>query len=180
MLHELSQLRRDDHRAVRTAIEREIWGRKVASEDEQADQRFDQETRERHCAPYFARLELKSLAKLFGSGDAAHNLAAFILEMQNDLPVGRLGRRGRESDAAPSQSGLVKPDQTGSNQTRVNPILSNQNQSPPRRPSSGSSGHPGLVSAAFARCGFLATAKDSPQAASGDLGSAGDRSPAAG
>jgi hypothetical protein len=115
---ELSQLRRDDHRAVRTLIKRERWVRKTEREDEEEEKRRDKEDRQRRCAPFWAGLELNSLAEYFGGGDAGRNIAAFILEMQNDLRVGRLGRVGREAAAAPSKPDPAKPDQTESNQTK--------------------------------------------------------------
>jgi hypothetical protein len=58
------------------------------------------------------------MAEMLGGGDAGRNIAAFILEVQNDLPVGRLGRVGREAAAAPSKPKPVKPDQTESNQIK--------------------------------------------------------------
>lgn len=114
---ELSQLRRDDHRAVRTLMERQRWNRQVEGEDIEADKRFDKEDRERRIAPYFAMLEHSSMAKLFGGSDAAKDIAAFILEMQHNLPVGRLGRN-RESNPSeptsgnPGKSNLIQPNPT--------------------------------------------------------------------
>jgi hypothetical protein len=116
---ELSQLRRDDHRAVRISIKRDRWNRQVECEEEEADRQFDQEDRERRCAPFLARLELGPLAESFGGSEAAWNIAAYILEIQNHLPVGRLGRKGRTDQAKPTpaspnptQSDRIKPDQT--------------------------------------------------------------------
>jgi hypothetical protein len=116
---ELSQLRRDDHRAVRTSIKRDRWNRQVECEIEEAGERSDKEYRKRLCAPFLARLELGPLAEWFGGSDAAWNIAAYILEIQNKLPFGRLGRKGRDDQVKPSpvspnptQSDLIRPDQT--------------------------------------------------------------------
>lgn len=131
---ELSQLRRDDHRAVRTMIKHERWNRQVASEDEEADKRFEKENRERHIAPFLARLELGSMAELFGGGEAGRNIAAFVLEMQNDLPVGRLGRLGRKSGADQSKSASVKPNPTESNLIQPNPTNFSNGHAPVASP----------------------------------------------
>ena len=103
VLRELSQLRRDDHRATRLTIKRDRWQRRVEREDEKEDKRMDKEHREKLCAPYLAMLELDSMAKLFGGGEAARRIAAFILECQNDLEPGRLvNNLDRKSDPPPS------------------------------------------------------------------------------
>jgi len=121
-----SQLRCDASRAVRTRIKRERWNRQVQGEDEEADKRFEKENRERHIAPFLARLELGPMAELFGGGEAGRNIAAFVLEMQNDLPVGRLGRLGRKSGADQSKPAPVRPNPTESDLIQPNPTnLSN-------------------------------------------------------
>jgi hypothetical protein len=121
-----SQLRCDDSRAVRTLIRRDRWNRQVAQEDAEADKRFEKENRERYIAPFLARLELGSMAEMFGGGAAGRNIAAFVLEMQNDLPVGRLGRLGRKSGADQPKPAPVKPSPTKSDPIQPNPTnLSN-------------------------------------------------------
>jgi hypothetical protein len=116
---ELSQLRRDDHRAVRISIKRDCWNRQVECEIEEAGKRSDKEHRKRLCAPFLARLDIAALAGCFGSGEAAWNIAAYILEVRNKLPMGRLGRKGGVDQTKPSsgspnptQSDLIRPDQT--------------------------------------------------------------------
>jgi hypothetical protein len=49
---ELSQLRRDDHRAVRTLIERQNWIRQSEREDQDEDKRCEKEHSKRRCAPF--------------------------------------------------------------------------------------------------------------------------------
>src|SRR5262249_26937500 len=121
VLRELSQLRRDDHRAVRTAIKRARWERQVEREDAEYDKQFDEETRKKRCAPFQALLELPAMAKLFGDGDAGRDLAAFLLEQKYDLPLGRLGqKRNHESVPTPAQparreEATVPPGPTESN-----------------------------------------------------------------
>jgi len=110
VLRELSQLRRDDHRAVRTVIKRERWERECADEDEADEQRREKEHRERMCAPFWARFQLKSTAELFGGGEVGEQVAAFILEMQHGLPPGSLGSRSHKP--AQTESDRIKPNQT--------------------------------------------------------------------
>lgn len=93
---ELSQLRRDDHRALRTLIRRQQWTRQVEREDTESEKQIDKEHRERLCAPLWAQLQLNSYAELFGGGERGKDIAAFILEMSNNLPAGKLGRNGGE------------------------------------------------------------------------------------
>jgi hypothetical protein len=116
-------------------IKRYRWNRQVEREDEEADKQFDKEDRERHCAPFMARLRLAALAGCFGGGDAGWNIAAYILEIQNNLPMGRLGRKGREDQAKtppvspnPTQSDPIQPDQTNFSNGHV---ASEDHENPP-------------------------------------------------
>jgi hypothetical protein len=110
VLRELSQVRRDDHRATRLTIKRVKWERRVEREDEEEEKRMEKEHREKLCAPYLAMLELNSLAKMFGGSESARRIAAFILECQNDLEPGRLVKNlDRKSDppaSAPNSTEL--------------------------------------------------------------------------
>jgi hypothetical protein len=115
---ELSQLRRDDHRAVRVLIKRAGWTRQMEREDEEAARRLEREHRQKLCAPFWARLRLGSLAELFGGGELGRRIAAFILECENDLKSGTLWR---EADARcaptpdgpnPAESNPIRPDKT--------------------------------------------------------------------
>jgi hypothetical protein len=120
---ELSRLRRDDHRAVRTLIKRQNWIRKTERQDEEAARLAEQELIERHCAPLLAQAELRSMAGLFGGGDLGLDIAAHILELRKGLPPGTLGRKPIPGLAKPpsptpdqSESNPIKPDQTQSSQ----------------------------------------------------------------
>ncbi len=116
---EFSQLRRDDHRAVRTQIKRERWDRQVESEERESDKKAEKEHRERMTAPFWAKLRLGSMAELFGGGDIGHDIAAFILEMQNGLEFESLGRKRPDTWQSPeTKSGTS--NQTESNQIRPN------------------------------------------------------------
>ena len=68
-------------------------------------------------------MELGVVAEAFGGGEAGRKIAAFILEVQDDLPLGSL--TGKESsDRAnpaklnPTGSNRIKPDQTKTSQIK--------------------------------------------------------------
>ena len=105
---ELSQLRRDDHRAVRTLIKRDRHNREPERADEDKDKRLEKEHRQKLCAPFWAKLQLAAVAELFGGGESGREIAAFILECQNDLPCGKLGRKAA---AESNQSNRIKPNE---------------------------------------------------------------------
>jgi len=115
---ELSQLRRDDHRAVRTLIKRDRWNRQTEREDEENEMRLEEEHRKKLCAPFWARLQLDSMAELFGGGELGQEIAAFILECQNGLPPGRLSGKAVVKSGPPlanhnpTESNQIKPNQT--------------------------------------------------------------------
>jgi hypothetical protein len=115
---ELSQLRHDDHRAVRTLIKRESWKRQTERVDEERLQRLEKEHRQKLCAPFWARLQLGSLAELFGGGELGREIAAFILECQHGLPPGKLdGTRCGNTKSppavpTPTESNPIQPNQT--------------------------------------------------------------------
>jgi hypothetical protein len=115
---ELSRLRQDDHRAVRTIIKREQWARKTSREDEEDEKRAQSELIERHCAPLLAQPQLDAMAESLGGGELGLDIAAYILELRKGLPQGALGRNplpGCSSLPSPS------PGQTQSDPIRPNP-----------------------------------------------------------
>jgi hypothetical protein len=116
---ELSQLRRDDHRAVRTLIERQNWIRQSEREDRDEVKGREKEDSARRCAPFWAQLEVGPLAEAFGGGELGRDIAAHILEVQKGLPAGTLGGKSVvEQSTAPSvgpnasESDLIRPNQT--------------------------------------------------------------------
>ena len=60
----------------------------------------------------WAQLHLCSLAQVFGGGEAGKEVAAFILEVQRDLPFGTLTGKAQSNPIKPSQteSNQIKPD----------------------------------------------------------------------
>ena len=117
VLRELSQLRRDDHRGVRTAIKRSHWERDVEREDEEKEKRQKKEFRQWLCAPFWARLKLRGMAEVFGGGETGAEIAAFIAETNYDLPPGSLGQKS----TAPSEASPVQSNPTESNPIQPNP-----------------------------------------------------------
>ena len=119
---ELSQLRRDDHRAVHTFIERSHWEREQEKEDAEAERRLFEERREEILAPMHARMMLATCAEVFGGGEPGRQLAAYYLEVKHGLRPGALGHPFPPEPAkpapparSPAESGLVQPNLTKSN-----------------------------------------------------------------
>ena len=113
---QLSQLRLDDHRAVRTQIQRSNWNREMEREEEAALEREAQSHRDRLLAPFRTRPALEALTGLYGGTKSAHDLAATILEIEHGLALGTLGRKSAAGKALPipnqTPSDLIKPNQT--------------------------------------------------------------------
>ena len=74
------------------------------------------EAAERLLGSILARQRLDPLAQVCGGGESGHDLAATILEIQQGLDLGALGRKFAAGRATlvPNQtaSGLIKPNQT--------------------------------------------------------------------
>jgi len=72
---------------------------------EQERQRVLQREKELILSPIWAKMRPGSLAELFGGDDAGRDVAAFVMEVQRELPLDTLtGKLG---------SKIIKPDQTG-------------------------------------------------------------------
>ncbi|HEY2953361.1 MAG TPA: hypothetical protein VGK40_12300, partial [Verrucomicrobiae bacterium] len=65
-------------------------------------------------APIWAKTKLGCLAELFGGGESGLEVAAFVLEVQGDLPLGSLTGKNRSQTVQPNQtqSKPIQPDQT--------------------------------------------------------------------
>jgi hypothetical protein len=114
VLRELVQLRQADRKAGWLAIGRERWDRETERYWDEEEKRQMEEAKAKICAPYWAKLELGPLAELFGGSELAMKAAAFVLEVQKDIPFGTLMGRARSNPVKPSQteSDPVKPNQT--------------------------------------------------------------------
>lgn len=110
LLNVVAGLRQEDRKTGWLALER-------ARHEEETNARLEAERssmlkreKDKILAPIWAKAHLRALAEAFGGGDAGRDVAAFILEVQRDLPLGTLtGKLG---------SHQIKPDQTESNQIK--------------------------------------------------------------
>jgi hypothetical protein len=85
---ELSQLRRDDHRAIRTSIREQRYRREVEREEEQEIERLKQAHKERLTEMLLAGGERKTNADLiFGGGESGRNKAEMLYRLRCDLPM---------------------------------------------------------------------------------------------
>ena len=66
---ELSQLRRDDHRAVRTMIKRDRWNRQTEREDAEIEERFEKKRKNQRVNLFFAMHGKTALAESLGGGE---------------------------------------------------------------------------------------------------------------
>ena len=115
VLRELTQLRQEDRKEGWLALERERRGEELERRHEEERERRLKEMKEKVCAPIWAKLQLEPLAKMFGGGETGGEVAAFLMEVQHDLPRGTLTGRLRSEPVQPAQteSNPIKPDQTG-------------------------------------------------------------------
>ena len=114
-LHELNQLRRHNHRAARLKRDQLLWQREEDLLDEKAHRKEFEEKKNKILEPILIRAtgELNTWAEICGGGEAGRKIAAFILEVKRDLPLGSL------TGKKPSDS--VKPNPTESDQIQPNP-----------------------------------------------------------
>ena len=92
---QFSRLRRDDHRAVRTAIHKERWSRQTDAESDAAQKAYDKEDRRQHVVRYRLLRSgiLKDETRMYGDDDIGHDVAAMSLEERYNLEFGLLGRQ---------------------------------------------------------------------------------------
>src|SRR5581483_2528614 len=93
LLRELTQLRREDHRATRVASERERWQAEVDRRVEEQMERERKAQKAKVMAPIFAAAEANELAKVLGGGEEAREVAGAVIEVQHDLRPGTLTKR---------------------------------------------------------------------------------------
>lgn len=103
---ELSQLRRDDHRAVRTMIKRERWKRETEREEDEEHQRVQKAGKDRLTAMCFAPLHKQNMAALFGGGEYGEKRAEILHRIKFDLPLDDLLdlKSPQKASPAPVQS----------------------------------------------------------------------------
>jgi hypothetical protein len=116
---ELSELRRDDHRAVRTMIKRERWNREVERTDDEALQCIKEESKSRLIDLCFAPLHNQTMAELFGGGEFGKQRAELLHRIKFDLPLDDLRDKApagkpvpAQEPPVPSESELIQPNPT--------------------------------------------------------------------
>jgi hypothetical protein len=114
---ELSQLRRDDHRAVRNFIKRKRWNRETEREDEEEEKRRKQDRKQRLREMCFSVLQKKTMAEMFGGGDYGEKMAEMLHRIEFDLPL--------EDLIDTKSSGKTHPDEIKPNPGESDPIQSN-------------------------------------------------------
>jgi hypothetical protein len=111
---ELSQLRRDDHRAVRVAIKRARWQREVEREEEETDQRVKQANKKRLIDACFAPMHNQVVAEGFGGGEYGEKMAEMLHRINFDLPLDDLLQKPSPEKSDPaagqSESSLIQPN----------------------------------------------------------------------
>ena len=112
-----SQLRRDDHRAVRTVIKRDRWNREVEREEEEGLERMKQEHKKRLTDMCFASLHNQTVAEGFGGGKHGEKMAELLYRLRFDLPL-----EGLDSELP----GETRPAPVKPNPTESDPIQPNQ------------------------------------------------------
>jgi hypothetical protein len=118
VFQKLTQLRRDDHRAVRTVIKRDRWNREVEREDEEEEKRMEQESKKRLRSMCFSVLRNKTMADLFGGGEHGEKMAEMLHRIEFDLPLDDLVDTKLSGKTRPAS---VKPNPTESDLIQPNP-----------------------------------------------------------
>jgi hypothetical protein len=115
----LSQLRCDDHRAVRTIIRREGWRRQVEREDVENEERDEKKEIDRRVDRFFSMHDRPLMAQLLGGGEFGKKWADWLYRIQNGLSMPdwlRTDNRGPDSTdkakANPTESNPIQPNPT--------------------------------------------------------------------
>ncbi|MGB8368723.1 MAG: hypothetical protein ACLPYZ_00025 [Limisphaerales bacterium] len=113
-LHELSQLRRHNHRAARLERDKLLWQREEEKLDKWAEGAELRKLKHDILAPIWAQGEVNDLANVFGGGEAGRKIAEFIVEVQHEMPQGSLSRKQPPKPAKPNptESDLIQPNPT--------------------------------------------------------------------
>jgi|CZKV01.1.fsa_nt_gi hypothetical protein len=152
---ELSQLRRDDHRALRMVIKRARWNREVEREEEEEDQRVQKANKSRLIDMVFAPMHNQTVAEAFGGSEYGKKMAEMLHRIKFDLPFeDLLGMSSPEKPGSdpvktnPTESNLIQPNPTNFSNGHVpeppqatapaggesNPVKPSQTESDPIRP----------------------------------------------
>ena len=145
---ELSQLRRDDHRAVRTEIKRERWNREAEREEDEEYQRVKMANKNRLIGLCFSAIHDQTMAEVFGGGEHGKKMAEMLHRIKFDMPFeDLLGMPTPEKPcpdpvkANPTKSELIQPIPTDFSNSHPSdpsepaaPTARSQTQSNPVKP----------------------------------------------
>ena len=84
---ELSQLRRDDHRARQTAIKREQWQHQLEQEKKAENEREETAYKAKLIDAVYAPMRNKAVAETFGGGEMGKRAAEALHRIKFDLPL---------------------------------------------------------------------------------------------
>jgi len=118
VFRELTQLRRDDHRAVRTVIKRDRWNREVEREEDEEYQRVKRAGKDRLIDMCFAPMRNQTIAETFGGGEYGKKMAEILHRIKFDLPLDDLVDTKLSGKTRPA---AVKPNPTESDPIQPNP-----------------------------------------------------------
>ena len=97
---QISKMRKDDHRSVRTILQQEKWEQEQEDREAAAEKQFsedfkksEEEREKRLNAPLLARYDVPSLAEMYGGGKGGWKKAARQIELARGLPLGILQER---------------------------------------------------------------------------------------
>jgi hypothetical protein len=111
---QLSQLRRDDHRAVRTAIKRERWDEELERQEQEEEERVKKANKERLTALCLAPMLDQNMAEFFGDSEEGKRKAELLHRIKFDLPVDDLIEADRarkiRSGHGPAKSNPIQPN----------------------------------------------------------------------
>jgi hypothetical protein len=109
-------------RAAQLEMEQERWEREMERAETQEVEQVIKEMKKQALAPFWAALQMGTLAEAFGGGEDAIAVAAHILETAHILASGTLWKTKSSSDASSATAEPVsaQPDQGESNQIKVN------------------------------------------------------------
>jgi DNA primase len=115
---ELSQLRRDDHRAVRTMIKRDRWQRETEREEDEEYQRVKQANKSRLTDMCLSPMHNKVMAECFGGGEYGEKMAEMLHRIKFDLPLDDLINTKLPGKTCPNG---IQPNPTESDSIQPNP-----------------------------------------------------------
>ena len=116
ILRDVTQLRREDHRAEWLRIGQERWGYDAEREEWGKHERERQELARIKSAPLMEQMRFAMLADIFGGGEQGRKKAARAMELEEGLPEGTLSGMAKpvKNKRAPrknrSKSTPIKPD----------------------------------------------------------------------